>query len=210
MKNWSVYLIILFLITGCSLSQGIVTKPTTSTPVIRPTPTAPPIPTLESVTRFVEGESKIPVGQKLFVVIGGRRQCSSECNCPAVEPPPPAYSISEAGELQLRGNWEKQQISPNIVGFLGYGEWGERVNVIETLPYETPDKQIIIHSVDAKGVMVAEVAGHFYFIKPGQRWSTSADVKDDRRPGCHIVYPYYFFNYGLLAHSQIYAIGLWR
>jgi hypothetical protein len=94
-------------------------------------------------------------------------------------------------------------LTSTIVGLFGYGKWNERVYVIKTLPYTPPYGEAIIYSVDAQGTVVVEVQGKTYFIRPGQAWTESGEVRREPPSGCHIAFTSQLSNYGLLAQAKI-------
>jgi hypothetical protein len=200
------------LLVACSSlpKPGAGTAP--AFPTTRPTSTIPPPPTLEPATDFVKGLSQVPTGQFLFITLRNEDLCSSECNCPVVEPPRKQYGFSPSGELWLSPNqtWDPNMRDPasvltsTIIGFFGYGRWNEAVYVIKALPYQTPPYgEATIYSVDAQGTVVVEVQGKTYFVRPGQAWAASGDVKREPPPGCHITWTSQLSNYGLLAQAKI-------
>ena len=95
-------------------------------------------------------------------------------------------------------------LTSTLVGFFGYGKWNERVYAIKALPYETPPYgEATIYSVDAQGTVVVEVQGKTHFVRPGQAWTASGNVKKEPPPGCHISFTDQLSNYGLLAQAKI-------
>ena len=209
MRNRLVFVLVLSLLfVACSSlpNPSVETALASPTPTARLAPTIPPSPTLEPATNFVKGLSQVPAGQFVFVTLRNEDLCSSECNCPVVQPPAPQYGFSPSGELWLSPysmHDPASVLTSTIVGLFGYGRWNEGAYVIKTLPYQTPYGDAIIYSVDAQGIVVVEVQGKTYFIRPGQAWTASGDVKREPPPGCHIAFTSQLSNYGLLAQAKI-------
>jgi hypothetical protein len=170
----------------------------------------PSTPSLERAANFEKGISRIPERYYLFLEFRSRSVCSDECNC-APEAPAPLYEITSAGELWIERDLEGFPTSSSpIVGFFVFNDWGGRVYAMDTLPFTlqpgiAPSDTIIatVYSVDAEGTAVVEVYGETYFIKPGQAWTDSGDMRREPPAGCHISYSTSLTNFGLFSETQI-------
>ncbi len=185
------------------------------------TPSTPP---LERAVNFEKGISKIPEGDYIFIEFKSSSVCSDECNC-APEAPAPLYEFTSAGELWIVADlgvtstgelWIEEDVdglptlSSPILGFFVFNDWGGRVYVMETLPFElkpgiAPSDTIFatVYSVDAEGTAVVEVFGETYFIKPGQSWTDNGDMRQEPPAGCHVSYSTSLANFGLFPQTQI-------
>jgi hypothetical protein len=194
--------VVIFALSLLFVACSSLPKPTRP-----PASIIPPPPTLEPATNFVKGLSQVPTGQFLFVTLRNEDVCSSECNCPVVEPPRKQYGFSPSGELWLSPYDIRDPTSiltSTLVGLFGYGRWNERVYVIKALPYQTPPYgEATIYSVDAQGTIVVEVQAKTYFVRPGQAWTEGGDVKREPPPGCHITFTSQLSNHGLLLQAKI-------
>jgi hypothetical protein len=194
----------------------------TPEPIATATPTSiPATPSLERAVDFEKGISNIPEGYYLFLEYFGRSACSGECNCPVVEAPAPLYEITSSGELWIERDlgvtptgesWIRKDLegrltlSSPIAGFFVFNDWGGGVYVMDTLPFTlTPGDTAIaaVYSVDAEGTAVVEIFGETYFIKPGQSWTDSGDVRQEPPKGCHVSYSTRVTNFGLYPQTQI-------
>ncbi|NOT06252.1 MAG: hypothetical protein HOP27_16795 [Anaerolineales bacterium] len=182
--------ILFLLLQGCSLT--------------------PSTPSLERAVNFEKGISKIPEGYYIFLEFRSRNVCSDECHC-APEAPAPLYEITSAGELWIERDLEGFPASSSpIVGFFVFNDWGGRVYAMDTLPFTlqpgiAPSDTTIatVYSVDAEGTAVVEVYGETYFIKPGQAWTDSGNMRREPPAGCHISYSTSLTNFGLFSQTQI-------
>lgn len=161
---------------------------------------------LERAVNFEKGISNIPEDSYLFLEFRADSACSDECHC-APAPRAPLYEITSAGELWIENSLEGFPTSSSpIVGFFVFNDWGERVYVMDTLPFtlKPGDTSIAtVYSVDAEGTAVVEVYGETYFIEPGQSWTDSGDVWQPPPLGCHISYSKNLANFGLFSQTQI-------
>ena len=187
-------LILILSFQGCSSLENLIGK---GTPV-------PLIPTLEPAVNFEKGISQVPKGFYIFIELSHRDECSPECQC-APGPVKPSYNFTTSGELVTDQENIIPALSTPIVGFFGYDRRAkDRLYVIDTMPYKTPPyDEFTIYSVDAQGTATMEVDGKTYFIRPGQSWTDSGDMKREPPAGCHISYSTRLSNYGLLPQAQI-------
>ena len=170
----------------------------------------PSTPSLERAVNFEKGISKIPEGYYIFLEFKYRSVCSDKCNC-APEASAPLYEITPAGELWIERDLEGFPTSSSpIVGFFVFNNWGGRVYAMDTLPFTlqpgiAPSDPIIaiVYNVDAEGTAIVEIYGETYFIKPGQAWTDSGDMKREPPAGCRISYSTSLTNFGLFSQTQI-------
>jgi hypothetical protein len=188
-------LILILSLQGCSPLEYPSRK---GTPI-------PLIPTLEPAVNFEKGISKVPKGYYIFIELRGSSVCSPECQC-APAPVRIQYNFTSSGELwtDLHDLPVILASSSPIVGFFGYGDWQDNLYVIEALPFKVrPDGDVTVYSIDVQGTAIVEVHGGTYFIRPGQSWTDSGDIKQEPPAGCHVSYSTRLSNYGLLSRTQI-------
>ena len=178
-----------------------IVPPETATPLTE-TP-IPSLPTLEPAIHFNEGVSQIPTGYFIFLEIRTYSICSSECHC-APGPVRQLYDLDSSGVLWTDLFNFDQILTQPIIGFFGFGDWQDQLYVIDGLPYKMPPYDaIIVHSIDAKGVVVMEYYGKTFYIKPGESWTNNGKQKREPPVGCSIDYGSTLTNYGLLSRAKI-------
>ncbi len=172
-------------------------------------PACPP-PGLQSASAYVPGVADIPDGQYLFVE-WWRDQVQSSLGGCQLYFDEPTYSGGNEG---LMGWISRGAGSDPVRGFwgAGYSSRGRKCGAfseltpIRSFPFVAPaaagfsEGDIVIHSVDASGAIVAEVKGCTVWIEPGQRWSHEEHASGLQGPETTF---YRLTNYGLLDESQI-------
>jgi hypothetical protein len=163
-------------------------------------------PQLERAADFEKGVSNIPKGYFIFLELSGSNVCSDECHC-APAPVRPAYNFTASGELWTDLESLPAALASPTVGFFGYGNWRDKLFIMDALPFNLQpydDTTVAtLYSVDAQGTAIVEIAGETYFIKPGQSWTDSGEVRQEPPAGCHVSYTRRLTNYGLLPQTQI-------
>ena len=164
----------------------------------------PLTPTLEPAINFEKGLAQVPKGYYLFIEYYHRSTFSYECHIAPGPPGPPRYSFT-SGELATSQSNITSALSSPIVGLFGLSLGpNNELRVIDKLPYKAPPyDEFTLYSVDVQGIATVEIAGNTYFIKPGQSWTDSGDVKQEPPAGCHVAYTTRLSNYGLLPKAQI-------
>jgi hypothetical protein len=165
-----------------------------------------PIPTLEPAINFEKGVSQVPNGYFILIEFGGSSVCSDECNCAPAPPAPPHYQFTSSGELLTDQPDIIPALSTPIVGFFGRrGTSGTDIlYVIDKLPYKPfPDGWFTIYSIDTLGTTTVEIGDKAYFIRPGQSWTDSGDVKQEPPVGCRMSYNSRLSNFGLVPQAKI-------
>jgi hypothetical protein len=163
---------------------------------------------LESAKDYVVGASEIPAGMYLFVTADTYDECSQgKCGCPVVEAPRWVYEWSPEGNLYINPSLYQEyssnftDSSTSFLGLFGYGQWRDNLSAITALPYT--ESGITIYSVDSDGVIVIDLQGKPYLLKPGQRWLIIGSYESYAEAGCSIRYETRLTNYGLLNRQQI-------
>ena len=189
------FLIVLLSLQACS---SLGNQSVQGTPI-------PLTPTLEPAINFEKGNSQVPSGYYAFIEFSGDSVFSPECQRAPGPPGPPRYDFRSSGELVTSQSYISPALSSHLVGLFGYaGSRPNQLYVIDALPYKAPPyDEFIIYSVDAQGVATIEIRDKTYFIKPGQSWTDSGDVKQEPPAGCHVAYSTRLSNYGLLSRAQI-------
>lgn len=90
--------------------------------------------------------------------------------------------------------------STSFLGLFGYGEWRENLSAIKTLPYS--EYGTTVYGVDSDGVIVIDVQGKAYLLKPGQSWLFGGSYMSYAEEGCSVHYETRLTNYGLLERQQ--------
>lgn len=169
--------------------------------------TTPPTPSLERAVDYEKGISNIPEGYYIFLEFRTSSVCSDECHCPVVEAPAPLYEFTSAGELWIERDLQDfPTLSSPIAGFFVVNDWGGHVYVVDALPFtlEPGDTTIAtVYSVASDGTAVVEVFGETYFIKPGQAWTDSSEIRQEPPAGCRVSYSTSLANFGLFSETQI-------
>ena len=202
MKTNTVFVAILFLLlSACSTTQM------SSTP-----PPATPAPTPTLFTDYTMGSIDIPPGQFLFVEFNQSSTCSSECNCPVVEPARSIYGFNEDGSLWIDpdalGGEEVLKVLQEaaIPGLYGYGQWQERIYAIDNIPFVSPlYGELQIFSIRADGSMVVDTQNRVMLLASGETWSNSSLAMLESPPGCTIRYDTQVTNHGYLTWEQIHS-----
>jgi hypothetical protein len=206
LKSITATVIIVLMVGACNYSGT-----PTATPNVATTPLpVPPTPALEPAEDYVIGASHIPHGMVLFVEANTFDECSlGKCGCPVVEPPRQAYKWNSKGDLCVEEDFYEQFFpdptstvsSTSFQGLFGHGEWLEDLSPIHTLPYN--EYGINILSINSDGVIVVDIQGKAYDLKPGQSWVASGSYISYKEKGCSLSYETRFTNFGLLKRQQI-------
>jgi hypothetical protein len=197
----SMMLIVLFL-AGCGAPVATPTPiPPTRTPL-------PPLPTPEPAGEFVSGVSQIPEGEQLHLEWWESRSGESlkEPGCLKTELEgawPPVCKCRLEGSLR--------ESTPAVIGKLrivgaGSGDLGgwisSEAHEIDGLPYTftTARGDVVVHAVDAEGVIVAESGGVSFWVEPGQSWMYR--VEDESDPACNTITTFRLTNNGWLDDCE--------
>lgn len=203
-----------FGIVACS-PPTISTTQTFQTPmstivVMRTLPPTPPTSALELAENYVIGSSQIPADMYLFIEVSIYDECPHGfCGCPVVEPPPPAYRWTTSNELCVYPDFYPSNIvidptsasSSSVLGLFGSGQWQQRVDTIDILPYDAMGTTI--YGVDSEGRIVIDVQGKSYFLQPGQSWVTGSTYISPYEPGCNLHREERLTNHGLLKRLSL-------
>jgi hypothetical protein len=161
-----------------------------------------PIPPLKPAYNFEKGISQVPEGYYVFIELTGYTNYSSACN-KAPAPVRVLYDITAEGDLWTDLFNLPEALASPIVGFLGYGDFQNELQVIDSLPYTVrPYGEATVYSVDDQGVATIEIQGKTYFFEPGQSWSMRG-AQSEPPLGCRVTYGSRLTNYGLLPRSRI-------
>jgi hypothetical protein len=162
-------------------------------------------PQLERAANFEKGVSNIPQGYFIFLELGGSTTYSDGCQV-APGPVRPSYVLTSSGDFWTDLYALPKALSAPAVGFFGYGDWSDRLFVIDALPFELRpyiDDYVAasVYSVEADGTAIIEINGETYLLKPGQSWADSG--VSGPLFGCRISYTERLTNYGLLPQAKI-------
>ena len=189
------------------LPTACVTAPSSTTAL--PTVT---VPTPASLIDYDAGTLEVPPGQFLFIEYSQSSTCSSECNCPVVEPPRSLYEFTGEGWLWMDpGAFGGPQaltklMDAGLPGFYGYGQWREGIYPITGLPYSAPPYEVMhIDSIRSDGSVVVGIHEQILVLKSGETWSNSSLSMWESPPGCMKQYDSRLANHGFLTWEQVHA-----
>jgi hypothetical protein len=207
-----------FLVVSCQ-SKGIsgITPALTQTPgVSLPDP----------ASDYLEGYSSIPEGKASFIEVREKRINLGDCVGPQLAPPIYHYHY-EGGALSLDSTKNMRKINPlGIIGFRSTtryenpndswctrncGDDGTDLYLYYSLPYVLNAfgfPNVIVHSIRSDGVVIAEIEGAVFSIKPGQSWERVEDNTYPADPADRTICPrvvsiFTLTNNGLVSGENI-------